>query len=133
MRTLKNYDALNRLTNIASVNPQGASFSSFAYVYNSANQRTRATMVDGSYWVWGYDSLGQVTSAKRYWNDGTPVAGQQFGKRGQASIFRISVDKAILTLAKFNHAAPSTPPVVGVKPYLGSFCGKTGSEQNGRI
>jgi YD repeat-containing protein len=25
-----------------------------------------------------YDSLGQVTSGKKYWSDGTPVAGQQF-------------------------------------------------------
>jgi RHS repeat-associated protein len=28
--------------------------------------------------VYGYDDLGQVTSGKRYWSDGTPVAGQQF-------------------------------------------------------
>jgi RHS repeat-associated protein len=26
----------------------------------------------------GYDALGQVTSGKKYWPDGTPVAGQQF-------------------------------------------------------
>ena len=26
-----------------------------------------------------YDALGQVTSGKRYWNDNTEVAGQQFG------------------------------------------------------
>jgi hypothetical protein len=35
-------------------------------------------MADGSYWLYQYDSLGQVTSGKRYWSDGTPVAGQQF-------------------------------------------------------
>jgi len=28
--------------------------------------------------MYTYDGLGQVTSGKRYWNDGTPVAGQQF-------------------------------------------------------
>lgn len=33
---------------------------------------------DGTYWVYQYDSLGQVTSGKKYWLDGTPVAGQQF-------------------------------------------------------
>jgi YD repeat-containing protein len=49
----------------------------FNYVYNSANQRTAVTNVDGSYWVYGYDQLGSVTSAKRYWSDGVSVAGQQ--------------------------------------------------------
>jgi RHS repeat-associated protein len=77
MRTVKSYDMLNRLTNIVSTT-NGVALSKFAYLYNTANQRTRATMVDGSYWLWGYDSLGQVTSAKRYWSDNSPVAGQQF-------------------------------------------------------
>lgn len=36
------------------------------------------TNADNSYWVYQYDSLGQVTSGKKYWSDGTPVAGQQF-------------------------------------------------------
>jgi hypothetical protein len=36
------------------------------------------TLIDGSYWVYEYDSLGQVESGKRYWSDGTPVAGQKF-------------------------------------------------------
>ena len=50
---------------------------SFNYQYNSANQRMRATLRDGSCWVDQYDKLGQVVSGKRYWTDGTPVAGQQ--------------------------------------------------------
>jgi hypothetical protein len=32
---------------------------------------------DGSYWIYQYDDLGQVTGGKKYWSDGTPVAGQQ--------------------------------------------------------
>ena len=28
--------------------------------------------------MYQYDNLGQVTSGKKYWSDGTPVAGQQF-------------------------------------------------------
>ncbi len=71
MVTTKQYDLLNRLTN-------SSSSVTFVYAYNSANQRTRATLADGSYWVYTYDSLGQVISGKRYWSDGTPVAGQQF-------------------------------------------------------
>jgi YD repeat-containing protein len=50
----------------------------FNYNYNPANQRTKDTLADGSYWVYGYDSLGQVTNACKFFSDGTPVAGQQF-------------------------------------------------------
>jgi YD repeat-containing protein len=79
--TTKNYDKLNRLTLISST-AYGASAPSlpmgFAYQYNSANQRTRIGLTDGSYWVYQYDALGQVISGRRYWSDGTPVDGQQF-------------------------------------------------------
>ena len=37
------------------------------------------TNSDGTYWVYQYDSLGQVTSGVKHWSDGTLVAGQQFG------------------------------------------------------
>jgi len=77
MVTTKQYDLLNRLTNLTSVSSV-QSIANFAYVYNSANQRTKRTDLDGSYWIYTYDALGQVTSGKRYWSDGTPVAGQQF-------------------------------------------------------
>ena len=44
---------------------------------------SKAWKVDGSVLWTGrfhnrYDTLGQVTSGKRFWSDGTPVAGQQF-------------------------------------------------------
>jgi len=79
MTTTKTYDYLNRLTSISSV-PSGTGVPpvSFTYAYNTANQRTRATLADGSYWLYDYHSLGQVRSGKKYWYDGTPVAGQQF-------------------------------------------------------
>jgi len=44
----------------------------------SPNQRTSVTNADGSYWVYTYDALGQVTGGGKRWSDGTPVAGQQF-------------------------------------------------------
>src|SRR5439155_26080562 len=50
----------------------------YADGYNSANQRTANTNADNSQWIYQYDGLGQVTSGKKYWADGTPVAGQQF-------------------------------------------------------
>ena len=56
----------------------GQSPLSYAYAYNNANQGTATTNVDNSRWVYAYDSSGQVTSGKKYWADGTPVAGEQF-------------------------------------------------------
>jgi RHS repeat-associated protein len=77
MTNTKTYDYLNRLTQISSA-PSSGLASTFNYSYNAANQRTHNTLADGSYWVYGYDSLGQVTNACKYFADGTPVAGQQF-------------------------------------------------------
>ena len=79
MTTTKQYDYVNRLTAISSTGGSVSAGSvSFNYAYNAANQRVRAAQIDGSYWVYGYDALGQVVSANKYWSDGTPVAGQQF-------------------------------------------------------
>ncbi len=58
--------------------PSASSAVSFSYDYNAANQRTKRTEEDGSYWEYGYDSLGQVTSGHKKWSDTTPVAGQQY-------------------------------------------------------
>jgi len=78
MTTTKSYDTLNRLTSIASV-PSASSAVSYSYSYNSANQRTKRTEADDSYWDYGYDALGQVTSGSKKWVDGSPVSGQQYG------------------------------------------------------
>jgi RHS repeat-associated protein len=79
--TSRSFDNLNRLRTISSM-PEGSASPtlplSYTYAYNRANQRTRSTLAAGSFWVYTYDALGQVTSGKRYWADGTPVAGQQF-------------------------------------------------------
>ncbi|MGO8931763.1 MAG: RHS repeat domain-containing protein [Limisphaerales bacterium] len=77
MITTKLYDSLNRLTNTTS-STNSVAVNSFAYGYNSANQRTTAALADGTYWAYTYDNLGQVVSGKKYWADGTLVAGQQF-------------------------------------------------------
>ena len=62
MTTTKQYDLLNRLASISS-----APSNSFAYLYNSANQRTMAVQADSSYWRYNYDSLGQVIQGNKYW------------------------------------------------------------------
>jgi YD repeat-containing protein len=78
MTTTKTYDDVNRLTSIVS-KTNSVAVSSFGYAYNSANQRTVVTNTDTSLWRYGYDSLGQVTSGKKYWSDNMLAAGQQFG------------------------------------------------------
>lgn len=80
MTTTKSYDYLNRLTAITS-QPSGTGVPpvSFNYAYNTANQRTKNVLADGSYWVYQYDTLGQATNGVKYFADGTLVPGQQFG------------------------------------------------------
>lgn len=78
MTTTKGYDFVNRLTNTTTLDVGLGTLDTHAYAYNPANQRTSATNVDGSYWVYAYDTLGQVLSGRKYWSDNTPVAGQQF-------------------------------------------------------
>jgi YD repeat-containing protein len=81
MVTTRTYDKLNRLQSISSrAYTNGVAWAplGFLYQYNAANQRTRATLTDGSYWVYQYDALGQVISGTHFWADGTLVAGQDF-------------------------------------------------------
>jgi len=77
MKTTNHWDKFNRLGAVAS-EVSGAPVAVHAYQYNPAGQRAAVTNVDNAFWVYTYDSLGQVTSGKKYFQDGTPVAGQQF-------------------------------------------------------
>lgn len=76
LTTTRTNDALNRLVSISNA---AAATVSYAYLYNTANQRIKATLADGSYWVYQYDTLGQVTSGQKYWSDDIAVTGMQFG------------------------------------------------------
>src|SRR6266498_5598908 len=79
MTTTRSYDNLNRLLAISSQpSASGAGSVSFNYAYNDANQRTRMSLDDGCFWLYEYDTLGQLKSGKHYWSNWTPVAGQQF-------------------------------------------------------
>lgn len=79
LTTTKTYDNLNRLQSIShKTNTSSQAVLAYAYSYDDANQRTRVNLADSSFWIYEYDSLGQVKSGKRYWSDWTPVAGQQF-------------------------------------------------------
>jgi RHS repeat-associated protein len=77
MTTTRVYDNLNRLKTIASALSPGLVVNS-AYGCNTANQRTSLTNADGSYWLYQYDALGQVTRGAKYFSDNSIVPGQQF-------------------------------------------------------
>jgi RHS repeat-associated protein len=82
MISARYHDALNRLVSVVSAPVPGSPSAlpvSFTYDYNDANQRTERVDTDGSFWQFGYDALGQVTSGRRFWGDNSPVAGQLFG------------------------------------------------------
>ena len=73
----RQYDRWNRLQSMTAAGTTSGSVGQ-EYTYNDAGQRIRAQLLDGSYWVYEYDTLGQVKSAKRYLADGQVLAGQQF-------------------------------------------------------
>jgi RHS repeat-associated protein len=72
--TSKAYDNLNRLSSVGNL-PSVGTTRSFAYQYNGANQRVRATQHDGAYWRYDYDPLGQVVGAKKHLAGDTPALG----------------------------------------------------------
>jgi len=88
------HDLVNRLKNIGAVPSASAPFS-FGYQYNAAWQRWEVTLAHSSYWQYGYDALGQVTSGKKYISGSTPVPGATVlialgpGAKRLASCYRI--------------------------------------------
>ena len=72
----RSYDTLGRLQSITTT-PAADAAQSYTYTYNNLHQRTRATREDGSYWAYGYNDRGEVTSGKKFWSDNTPEFGQQ--------------------------------------------------------
>ena len=46
--------------------PRGCDSTAQPFIRISANERTRTTLADGSYWQYVDDDLGQVSSGKRY-------------------------------------------------------------------
>ena len=77
LTTTKQYDLLNRLGGVEN-SAAGTAVSAHRYQYDDANLRRAITNADHSRWAFDYDQLGQLTAGKKYWADGTPVAGQQF-------------------------------------------------------
>ncbi|MBC2595892.1 RHS repeat-associated core domain-containing protein, partial [Ruficoccus amylovorans] len=72
----RQYDNLGRLRSLSYGIPHQQL--GMTYAYNAANQRTAATLGSGEYWLYGYDALGQVTSAAKYLPGAQPIPGYVF-------------------------------------------------------
>jgi RHS repeat-associated protein len=103
LTTTKLFDKLGRLRSITSV-PSADNPISFAYQYNDANQRTRATLANGEYWTYGYDPLGQVTNGVKRFPNGAPIPGYSFGYDFDEIGNRISASREAKTDAYTNNA-----------------------------
>ena len=119
LTSTKNYDQRGRL---ASVNHTiGSTALGHSYGYNSADQRTRATREDGSYWDYAYDTLGQINNAVKRRSDGVARLGQTFaytyddiGNRRSATLNNQTATYTADVLNRYvTRTVPSVVPVLG--------------------
>jgi RHS repeat-associated protein len=66
-------DNLGRVSQVDTTGNGTTLHASRTYTYNDANQRTRVEHEDDRRWAYGYDALGQVTSAEKRLSDDTTV------------------------------------------------------------
>lgn len=72
----RTYDVLGEIESVTTA-PANDAPTSYSYTYNNLHQRTRETREDNSYYVYTYNDRNEVVASKKYWSDGTPVAGMQ--------------------------------------------------------
>jgi RHS repeat-associated protein len=73
----RQHDALGRLQRVGWESGSN-SVATFQYGHTAASLRSRCTMLDGSYWVYEYDELGQMVAGRKFTAAGQPVSGRQF-------------------------------------------------------
>jgi RHS repeat-associated protein len=71
------YDVVAQLTGINLKTAAGVGLDSYRYGYNSAHRRTAQTNFFSNRWSYGYDGVGQLTSAQGYELNGTARADEQ--------------------------------------------------------
>ncbi len=121
LTTTKAYDNLNRLSGITNTSSFPA-LPSVQYDYNAANQRTRATREDNAYWDYGYDALGQVSSATKKIASGDPVPGLDYSYTyddiGNRKLSTLNSQLSTYTTNSLNQYSQKTVP--GVIDVLGT-------------
>jgi RHS repeat-associated protein len=108
---VRSYDPLGRLQTIATTTPASGTVASYTYTHNNLDQRTRVTREDNSYWSYGYNDRGELTSGKKYWSDSSSVAGQQseyvFDSIGNRTSTKAGGDPQGLNLRQASYSANS--------------------------
>jgi RHS repeat-associated protein len=115
LTTTKQYDHVNRLTSIASINSQPSTIASFSYAYNAASQRTAVTNVDNTTWQYAYDHLGQLTNGWKY-TGSTPISDREFsyafddiGNRNQTVTGSTTINYTANLLNQYTAVGAQTP------------------------
>ncbi len=113
------------------MSPRGFDSTAQPFIRVAANERTRSTLTNGSYWQYVYDDLGQVSSGKRYSSTGVPIPGQQFeytfddiGNRTQAKAggdalgdnLRTANDTSNLLNMYTSRGSPDSVDIMGYAP-----------------
>jgi len=119
LTSTKNYDQRGRLASVS--HTIGSTALGHSYGYNSADQRTRATREDGSYWDYAYDTLGQISNAVKRRADGVARLGQTFaytyddiGNRRSATLNSQTATYTADVLNRYvTRTVPSVVPVLG--------------------
>ncbi len=70
-------------------------------IYNMANQRTKTTLADNSYWNYAYDDLGQLDSGGKH-TSGAQISGRQFAYDQDEIGNRITVNATTYTANNVN-------------------------------
>ncbi len=73
------FDTSARLTGTDLKNSSSTTLNKHAYVYNTANQRTKQTFTDGGYFSYLYNDAGELYSSISTNSSGTEVAAERFG------------------------------------------------------
>ena len=72
------HDRMQRLFGIETANASGATLSRHGYTLDAAGRRVHATRENGQRWDYEYDTVGEVTSAVKYFPDGSDIPGHTF-------------------------------------------------------
>ena len=123
VKTVYQYDGLSRLTNLVHQKSTGEALLSFAYTYDGHDQRTRVVREDGRYIDYGYDPIGQLTSAEGKMQDGSPWPGYSFHYAyDPAGNPTSKVENGFITVSEYNDLNQiTTSGWSGVMAVMGSL------------
>jgi RHS repeat-associated protein len=68
-------DFHNRISSMVTKNASGQTLAAVGYSYDAGDRRTQARREDGTYWNYGYNARGEVTSGTRHAVGGTSING----------------------------------------------------------